>query len=80
MLAALCLPYAYPTPFYPALLRRSLAPMGGYWGGYSNYNNGWGYGIYMENNGNINTGTLSMTPVGNGYGQFTIHWDTSEGT
>jgi len=53
---------------------------GGYQGVYSNYNSGYGYGVYMQNSGSINTNTATMTQVGNGYGQFTLHWLTSQGT
>jgi hypothetical protein len=54
--------------------------VGSYQGVYSNYNSGYGYGVYMENSASIDTNTATMSQVGNGYGQFTIHWQTSQGT
>lgn len=51
-----------------------------YQGVYSDYNNGYGWGVYMLNNGYQNTITRSMTQVGNGYGQFYVDWSTSQST
>ncbi len=53
---------------------------GDYQGVYSYYSGGDGYGVYMYQNGWTQTTTDAMTQVGNGYGQFTIHWDTSNGS
>ncbi len=52
---------------------------GDYTGVYSYYSAGDGYGVYMYNNNYQQTTTDAMSKVGNGYGTFLIHWDTSDG-
>jgi hypothetical protein len=48
-------------------------------GSYSNYNNGFGFGVQMKN-GTQETTTFGMTDVASGYGQFDESWNSSAGT
>lgn len=48
-------------------------------GVYSNYNNDYGFGVQMLNDGTQNTQTPAMTDQ-SGSGEFTEGWDTSVGT
>ena len=51
-----------------------------YVGVYSNYNNGYGFGVQMLNKGYQETSTPAMTQYPTGFGEFTEGWDTSLGS
>jgi hypothetical protein len=61
--------------FYDAMATSSTMT-----GAYSNYNNGYGFGVEMKNSGTVDITTSTMSNYGSGYGDFTETYDSSVGT